>query len=71
MIDISYLMKSYYDLWVSILQILGGNPGKFGVGYYIANIILFVFVQPGLIWLFYTLWAQEKQKNADLEEGNG
>ena len=65
--DIGDLMREYYELWVYILQYVGGNPGGFGMGYYIANILLFIFIQPYLIFLFYNLWKQEKQKNAWME----
>tara|TARA_A100001015_G_scaffold319309_1_gene441797 strand:+ start:1996 stop:2400 length:405 start_codon:yes stop_codon:yes gene_type:complete len=62
--DVGDLMREYYKLWVSILQFIGGNPGEFGMGYYVANILLFIFIQPYLIFLFYNLWKQEKQNNA-------
>lgn len=32
---------------VYILQVMGGAPGKYG--YYLANILVFVVLQPGLI----------------------
>ncbi|GEM_PF-1760472 len=32
---------------VNILQVMGGAPGKYG--YYLANILVFVVLQPGLI----------------------
>jgi len=48
---------------VSILQWLGGTPGYYGYGYYLANIIVFVIIQPGLIVLFFTLWRKEMSKN--------
>ena len=65
--DISDLMREYYNLWVYILQYIGGNPGGFGMGYYIVNILLFIFIQPYLIFRFYNLWKQEKQNNAWME----
>jgi hypothetical protein len=38
--------------------------GEFtGMGYELANIVIFVIVQPALILLFYTLWKKEKNKN--------
>lgn len=48
---------------VYILQWLGGTPGSYGYGYYLANIIVFVIIQPGLIVLFFTLWRKEMSKN--------
>ena len=34
-----------------------------GIGYELANIVIFVIIQPGLIILFYVLWRKEKKKN--------
>ena len=48
---------------VTILQFLGGSPGEYGFGYNLANLIIFVILQPGLILLFFILWRQEKKKN--------
>lgn len=46
---------------VYILQVMGGAPGEYGYGYYLANIIVFVIVQPGLILLFFLLWRRERR----------
>ena len=59
----SYLMNFYYDLWVYILQSLGESPGKFGMGYYIANIMLFVIIKPLLIIIFFWLWIKQRKQN--------
>ena len=48
---------------VYLLQWLGGTPGSYGYGYYLANIIVFVIIQPALIVLFFALWRKEKSKN--------
>jgi len=48
---------------VYALQWLGGTPGSYGYGYYLANIIVFVIVQPALIVLFFILWRKEISKN--------
>ena len=53
-----------FFMWcVYILQVIGGTPGEFGFGYYLANIAIFVFLQPTLIILFFILWRKEKVKN--------
>ena len=53
-----------FFMWcVYILQVIGGSPGEFGFGYYLANIVIFVFLQPALIILFFILWRKEKRKN--------
>ena len=52
-----------FMLCVYILQVIGGTPGEYGFGYYLANIIIFVILQPVLILLFFILWRKEKKKN--------
>jgi hypothetical protein len=55
-----------FFMWcVYILQVIGGTPGEFGFGYYLANIVIFVFLQPALIILFFILWRKEKRKNSN------
>ena len=53
----------FFGLCVYILQVIGGAPGEFGFGYYLANIVIFVIIQPSLILLFLILWIKEKRKN--------
>ena len=48
---------------VYVLQIIGGKAGEFGHGYYLANLMIFVILQPALIILFYILWRIERKKN--------
>ena len=50
---------------VYILQVIGGTPGEYGFGYYLANIVIFVVLQPALILLFFILWRKEKRKNSN------
>lgn len=57
-----------FMLCVYILQVLGGAPGEYGYGYYLANIVIFVVLQPALILLFYILWRVEKRKNKKLKK---
>ena len=34
-----------FFMWcVYILQVIGGTPGEIGFGYYLANIVIFVFL---------------------------
>ena len=55
-----------FFMWcVYILQVIGGAPGEFGIGYYLANIVIFVFLQPALIILFFILWRKEKRKKSN------
>ena len=59
----SEFLINYYDIALRLLQMLGGELGVMGFGYYVANIVIFVFIQPGLIILFFLLWRIEKSKN--------
>ena len=56
-------LESYYDLALDLLKLLGGNPGGFGLGYEIVNILIFIILQPGLIIFFFLLWQKQKRKN--------
>ena len=56
----SEFLIAYYDVVLTLLQIMGGEAGVMGFGYYVVNIVLFVFIQPGLIILFFLLWRIEK-----------
>ena len=58
----------FFGICVFILQVIGGSPGEFGFGYYLANIIIFVIIQPGLILLFFLLWQKEKKENQALKK---
>ena len=60
---IEELITQIFMACVYILQVLGGAPGEYGLGYYLANLIIFVIIQPGLILLFFVLWQREKRKN--------
>ena len=48
----SDFLITLYDFALVALQWLGGDIGKMELGYFIANIVVFVLVQPGLILLF-------------------
>ena len=54
------IIKEIFMVCVDILQVIGGTPGEFGHGYYLANLIIFVFLQPALIIFFFVLWRKEK-----------
>lgn len=51
---------------VYILQVLGGSPGEYGFGYNLANLIVFVLVQPALIAVFFSLWIRARRRNKKL-----
>ena len=60
------LIVKYYDVWIYFLQWLGGSPGVFTRGYQIANIVIFVFLQPGLALLFFLLWRKARNRNRQI-----
>ena len=47
---------------VAVLQWLGDWTG---MGYQLANLVIFVVLQPGLILLFFVLWRLEVRRNAN------
>ena len=57
------LITKFFMLCVYALQVIGGSPGEYGFGYYLANILIFVVLQPSLILIFFVLWRLEKRKN--------
>jgi len=53
-------MIDQFFLWcVWVLEVIGEVTG---MGYELANIIIFVILQPGLILLFFILWRFEKRR---------
>ena len=54
-------MIDQFFLWcVLVLEVIGEVTG---MGYELANIVIFVILQPGLILLFFILWRNQKNKN--------
>ena len=52
-------MIDQFFLWcVSVLEVIGEVTG---MGYELANIVIFVILQPGLILLFFILWRRQKK----------
>ena len=57
-------MIDQFFLWcVWILEVIGEVTG---MGYELANIVIFVFLQPGLILLFFILWRFEKKRKVKI-----
>ena len=53
-------MIDKFFLWcVWVLEVIGDVTG---MGYELANIVIFVILQPALILLFFILWRMEKKK---------
>ena len=58
-------MIDQFFLWcVSVLEVIGEVTG---MGYELANIVIFVILQPGLILLFFILWRRQKKVNSKLD----
>ena len=54
------MINSFFFFFVKVLELIGEITG---MGYELANIVIFVVLQPALIVLFYILWRREKKKN--------
>ena len=57
-------MIDQFFLWcVWVLEVIGEVTG---MGYELANIVIFVILQPGLILLYFILWRFEKKRKIKL-----
>ena len=57
-------MIDQFFLWcIWVLEVIGEVTG---MGYELANIIIFVILQPGLILLFFILWRFEKKRKVKI-----
>ena len=54
------MVSDFFDWCVWVLVVIGNVTG---MGYELANIVIFVVLQPALILLFFILWRREKKKN--------
>jgi hypothetical protein len=56
-------MIDQFFLWcVWVLEVIGEVTG---MGYELANIVIFVILQPGLILLSFILWRRQKKINSN------
>ena len=53
------MINNFFNWCVYVLEVIGDVTG---MGYELANIVIFVILQPALILLFYVLWRREKNK---------
>ena len=53
------MVSDFFDWCVWVLVVIGNVTG---MGYELANIVIFVVLQPALILLFFILWRREKKK---------
>jgi len=54
------MINDFFNLCVYVLEVIGNVTG---MGYELANIVIFVFIQPLLILIFFILWRREVKKN--------
>ena len=54
------MINDFFNWCVLVLTIIGDFTG---MGYELANIVIFVIIQPSLILLFFILWSKEIKKN--------
>ena len=57
---IGSLISDFFFWCVDVLVFIGEVTG---MGYALANIVIFVILQPALILLFFVLWRREIKKN--------
>jgi len=58
---IGSLISDFFFWCVHVLEVIGEVTG---MGYALANIVIFVILEPALIILFFYLWIKERKKNA-------
>jgi len=54
------MINQFFNWCVYVLELIGNVTG---MGYELANIVIFVILQPSLILLFFILWRKEVRKN--------
>jgi uncharacterized membrane protein len=56
------MIDQLFWICVEVLQLIGDVTG---MGYNLANLVIFVILQPALIVLFFVLWRKEVRKNKE------
>jgi len=54
------MINDFFNWCVYVLEVIGNVTG---MGYELANIVIFVIIQPALVVLFFILWRKEKNSN--------
>ena len=54
------MINNFFNWCVYVLEVIGNVTG---MGYELANIVIFIIIQPLLILVFFILWKKEKKKN--------
>ena len=53
------MIEDIFNYCVYILEVIGEFTG---MGYFLANIVIFVIIQPLLIVIFFVLWRYERNQ---------
>ena len=56
------LISDFFFWCVHVLEVIGEVTG---MGYALANIVIFVILAPALLILFFYLWIKERGKNVN------
>ena len=54
------MITDFFNWCVYVLEVIGNVTG---MGYELANIVIFVIIQPLLILIFFILWRREIKKS--------
>ena len=57
--DMNESVNALFAACVLILQVIGERTG---MGYQLANIVIFIVLQPALILIFFFLWLRERRR---------
>ena len=57
---IETLISDFFHWCIYVLEVIGDVTG---MGYALANIVIFVILEPALILLFMFLWLRERKRN--------
>ena len=60
---IELLISDFFNWCVYVLEVIGDVTG---MGYALANIVIFVILEPALILLFMFLWLRERKRNINV-----
>ena len=59
------MITNIFNWCVYVLEVIGHVTG---MGYELANIVIFVIIQPLLILVFFILWKKERKRNNILNQ---
>jgi hypothetical protein len=60
------MIEQLFYFCVRVLEVIGDLTG---MGYFLANIVIFVILHPAITLFFLYLWRKEKQLRLQLEGG--